>query len=209
MSQHYLIDLFGNPVSTARIIDVRDPTNLQTMMNGSFIIRVPSGVQVVNPVNVTDLLTQKYQGLLAENAGMTRVTFDDLLDGSHLDPTASQLGFFGQRGTISLSAGGLLQSVSTPLTGSAPTQALVTWEVFSVSDSDPSTDRLQRTYTELASTPSQLTCSVSFDGGVTFNTTTDSTILNIPLTSQGTSFIIRLTNVTSGRLYIGSWAIVY
>ena len=179
MSQHYLIDLFGNPVSTARIIDVRDPTNLQTMMNGSFIIRVPSGVQVVNPVNVTDLLTQKYQGLLAENAGMTRVTFDDLLDGSHLDPTASQLGFFGQRGTISLS------------------------------DSDPSTDRLQRTYTELASTPSQLTCSVSFDGGVTFNTTTDSTILNIPLTSQGTSFIIRLTNVTSGRLYIGSWAIVY
>ena len=59
MSQHYLIDLFGNPVSTARIIDVRDPTNLQTMMNGSFIIRVPSGVQVVNPVNVTDLLTQK------------------------------------------------------------------------------------------------------------------------------------------------------
>lgn len=209
MGQHYLIDLFGNPVANARIIDVRDPSNFQTMMNGCFIIRVPSGVQVVNPANVTDLLNQKFQGLLAENAGMTRVTFDDLLDGTHLDPSASQLGFFGQRGTISLSAGGMLQSVSTPLTGSAPVQALVTWEVFSVSDSDPSNDRLQRTYTELASTPSQLTCSVSFDNGITYNTTTDSTILNIPLTSQGTNFIIRLTNATSGRLYVGSWAVVY
>lgn len=213
MGQHYLIDLFGNPVATARIIDVLEPENNQTILNGAFIIRVPSGVQVVNPGNVTDLLNQKYQGLVAENPTFTRVTFDDLLDATHVDPTSGP-GIFGQRGTIQLAAGGTFTSVinagaGTPLAGSAPIQALVTWEVFSVTDADPASGLYERTYTELSSDPSQLACQVSFNGGSTFNPTTDSTVINILGPDQGTAFIIQLTNVTQGRLYIGSWAVVY
>jgi hypothetical protein len=213
MGQHYLIDLFGNPVANARILDVQDPENFQTLLNGAFVIRVPSGVQVINPANVTDLLNQKYQGLLAENATFTRVTFDDLLDASHVDPTSGP-GIFGQRGTITLQPGATFSSVinagaGTPLTGATPIQALVTWEVFSITESDPASGQYQRTYTELTSDPTQATCQVSFNGGSTFNPTTDGTVINILGPDQGTAFIIQLTNVTQGRLYIGSWAVVY
>lgn len=213
MGQHYLIDLFGNPVATARIIDVQDPTTGTTLLNGSFIIRVPGGIQVINPANVTDLLNQKYQNLLANNPTFTRITFDDLLDATHVDPTSGP-GIFGQRGTISIAPGGTFVSIinggaGTPLTGATPLQALVTWEVFSVTDADPSTGLLQRTYNELTSDPSNLTCDVSFNGGITFNATTDSSVILIDVPDQGNAFIVKYTNVTQGRLYLGSWALVY
>jgi hypothetical protein len=213
MSQHYLIDLFANPITTARILDMQDPANDQTLLNGCFIIRVPENVQVVNPVSVTDLLNQKYQGLLASNAGFANITFDDLLDASHVDPTSGP-GLFGQRSLISIEPGGVFSTVinagaGTPLTGSAPSAAMVTWEVFTVSDTDPAAGRFQRTYTEVASSPSVATCQVSFNGGANYVPTTDSTILNILMADQGTAFILQLTNVTSGRLFIGSWAVIY
>ena len=213
MSQHYAIDLFGNPVSNARIISVDEPANLQTLLNGSFIIRVPDGVQVENPANVTDLLNQKYQSLLADNQSLTYVTYDDLLDATHVDPTSGP-GIFGQRGTISLAPGGTFSSIlnsgaGTTLSGSAPSQALVTWEIFTITTTDPSAAQLKRTYTELASSPDYLTCQVSFNGGATFNPTTDGTILNIVGVDQGTAFIVQFTNVTAQRIYLGSWAVVY
>jgi hypothetical protein len=205
--------MFGNPVANASIIGVQEPSDLQTLLNGSFIVRVPSDTQVVNPANVTDLLNQKYQGLLAENSTFLYITYDDLLDATHIDPTSGP-GIFGQRGTISLSPGGTLISVinagaGTALSGSAPTEALVTWEIFAVTDADPSSGLLQRTYTELPSTPDYATCQVSFNGGVTFRTVMDSQVNNIDLVDQGTSFIIKLQNVTSDRLYISSWAVIY
>ena len=213
MSTVYLIDMFGNPVANASIIGVQEPNDFQTLLNGSFIVRVPSDTQVVNPANVTDLLNQKYQGLLAENSTFVNITYDDLLDATHIDPTSGP-GIFGQRGTISLAPGGTLISVTnagagTALSGSAPTEALVTWEIFTVTDADPSSGLLQRTYTELPSTPDYATCQVSFNGGVTFRTFMDSQVNNIDLVDQGTSFIIKLQNVTSGRLGIGSWAVCY
>jgi hypothetical protein len=213
VGQHYIIDLFGNPVANARILDMEEPANDQTLLNGSFIIRVPDGVAVSNPVSVTDLLNQKYQGLLAENAGFLYITYDDLLDPTHVDPTSGP-GYFGQRSLISLAPGATFSSMinggaGTPLTGSAPTQALATWEVFTVSDTDPSGTVFQRTYTELPSVPAYATCQVSFNGGSTFHPTTDSTIINVLSADQGTAFIIQLTNVTTGRLFISSWALIY
>lgn len=213
MSTVYIIDMFGNPVANASIIGVQEPSDLQTLLNGAFIVRVPSDTQVVNPANVTDLLNQKYQGLLAENATFLYITYDSLLDATHIDPTSGP-GIFGQRGTISLAPGGTLISVlnagaGTALTGSAPTEALVTWEIFTVTDADPSSGILQRTYTELPSTPDYAICQVSFNGGVTFRTVMDSQVNNIDLVDQGTAFIIQLQNVTSGRLGIGSWAVCY
>jgi hypothetical protein len=213
LSAYYLVDTFTSPVANSRIIDVEEPSDLQVTLNGAFVVRVPDGVQVVNPTDVTDLLTQKYQGLLADNAGFLYCTYDDLLDSTHVDPTAGP-GMFGQRSLIALAPGGTFVSVinagaGTPLTGSAPGTALVTWEVFSVTDADPSSGILVRTYTELPSVPSNLTCEVSFNGGSTYNPTTDSSVLNVVGGDQGTAFIIQLTNVTQGRLYLGSWAVVY
>jgi hypothetical protein len=210
----YLCNLFSNPIPSAGVIlDAIEPENLQLVLNGGLVIRVPNNVQVENPPNVANLLTQKYQGLLAAHAPFANITFDDLLDASHVDATSGP-GIFGQRGTISIAPGGTFSSVinagaGTPLTGSAPAQALVTWEVFTVTDADPASGMLQRTYTELASTPSFLTCQVSFNGGSTYIPATDTSFLYIAPANMGTAFILRLTNVSQERLYVGSWAVLY
>jgi len=210
MSTHYLVDLYGNPLNTSSIIDVREPTNLQTITNGTFIIRVPDGASVQKPANLGDLITKKFAGLLAFYAGFTRITFDDLIDPSGIDTSAvGTLGTFGQRGSIQLYPGGVLTSVVTPLSGGTPAQVVVTWESFTLTSSDPKTDRFQRTYTEVPSSPSNVTCQVSFNGGGTFHTAVDGAVLNIPIPDQGTNFVIKLTNTSTGRLGIGSWAVIY
>jgi hypothetical protein len=210
MSAHYLINIADNPVATATIQDVRYPTNGQSTINGHFVVRVPDGVAVKNPVDVSDLITKKYQGLLAAFAGFANVTYDDLLDVSGLDLAAlGTLGTFGLRNQVALQPGGSLQTVVTPL-ASSPTQAILTWELYEVTDLDPSASYLTRTYKELAASPSFATVQVSFDGGVTFLTATDSIVLNIPLISQGNQMIVRVTNAhATKRVRVGSWAAIY
>lgn len=208
MSVVYLFDLFANPVTGAPIIDVADPPSLETVINGCFVVRVPASVSIDNPTSLSSLITQKYQGLLSENAGFSYITYDEFSQDSDLSAYSGS-GIFGQRGTMVLTPGGTLQSGAIALSGSAPAQILVTWEVFSMSDSDPSSGTFQRTYTELPSTPSNLTCMVSTNGGTNYNATTDSSVLSIPGGQMGTSFKIQLTNASSERLYVGSWAVIY
>lgn len=209
MTAHYLIDMFGNPLSSSAIVDVREPTNGQSLANGCFIVRIPDFIQVQNPTDLNDLLTKKYQGLLAFYAGFTHIAYDDLMDPLSLNLAyAGTGGFFGERNTIALSPGASIQSVVIPL-ASTPTVAVITWEVFRYLNADPKADRLQRTYWERPSTGSFTTCSVSFDGGVHFEATTDGAVHNIPLAYQGSSFIIRLTNSSSDIQHIGSWAVIY
>jgi hypothetical protein len=211
MSQVFLVDLFGNLASVgppyARILSVQEPSSLQTLLNGTFVIRVPDGVQVDNPTDYVDLLTQKYQGLLAAYPDFLHITYDDLLDTSYVASTSGP-GIFGERGIISVAPGGTFTSTAVSLSDT-PTQALVTWEVFSLTDVDPSAGLLQRTYTELASTPDLFTATVSFNGGTTSNATTDSAVVNINSPDRGNAFVIRLTNVSAQRLYLGSWAVLY
>jgi hypothetical protein len=213
MSAHYLIDLYGNPLGSARILDVRNPSNDQSLSNGSFVVRVPDGVQVVNPTDLTDLLTKKYVGLLAFYTGFTRISFDDLTDASGVNtaPGTSSALTTGLRGSVGLypTAGARVQSVVTPLTPAQPTVCVVTFETFRYTSTDDKNDRYQRTYEEIASSPSSITCSVSFNGGATFLPTTEGAVLNIPLADQGTNFVIRLTNVSGQRLFLGSWAVIY
>lgn len=214
MSLLYLCNLFSNPLPTSGVIlDAIEPESLQLVLNGGFVIRVPNNVSVDNPTNVSNLLTQKYAGLLAAHAPFANITFDDLLDASHVDPTSGP-GIFGERGTISVAPGGTFTSIinagaGTPLTGTAPSQAMVTWEVFTVTDADPASGMVARTYVELPSTPRNFTCQVSFNGGSTYIPATDSAFLYIAPANLGTAFIIQLTNVTQERLYLGSWAVMY
>jgi hypothetical protein len=117
MATHYLVDLHANPLSTAKFLDIRSPLNGESVMSGSFIVQVPEGVSVDNPTSLAELIDQKYQGILAFFTGFTRITYDDMLDASSIDTTASA-GTFGNRQQIAVApAGGVLRSVVVPLTG--------------------------------------------------------------------------------------------
>lgn len=124
MSQLYLIDRNGSPLASSRILDVQEVTphpnplmavQAKPQLSGRYVVKVPDGIPVSNPQNLGDLLTKKAQGFLLFYAGFTRVTFDDLTDTSNIDFTASKGIICGQRGSIVLEPGGVLQSLTIPL----------------------------------------------------------------------------------------------
>jgi hypothetical protein len=92
---------------------------------------------------------------------------------------------------------------------SAPAQAVVLWECFEFEDSDVKTGLFDRTYHEL-DPDAVTTAEISFDG-TNFTACTEGSggVVNIPLGWQGTSFIIRITNISPDVVRIGSWAVVY
>jgi hypothetical protein len=92
----------------------------------------------------------------------------------------------------------------TPVTG--PEQAIITWDMHSYADSDPSSGQFTRTYTEEAS--DLLACQMSFDG-THFNVAYDGTVFNVPAGQTGTSFIIRLTNASGRRLGLSGWTLLF
>jgi hypothetical protein len=210
MSEHYLIDLFTNPVSSAPVVDVSEPVAGQSLINGTFVVRIPDVVAIVQPLPSTlgNLLTKKHAGLLAFYTGYTNALFDDMLDSSGIDFSANPSGVFGSRGSIAINAGTTVQSVATTL-ATTPSSALFTWEVFTYVDSDPKAGRFTRTYNELPTINSNSTAQVSFNGGSTYITATDSAVVSIPNADQGNSFIVKITNPTAGRLYVGSWSLIY
>ena len=209
MSAHYLVDLFANPFANASILDVRNPPTGQSLSNGVLVVRVPDGVRVQRPVDYTDLVTQKYAGLLGFYAGFTRIAFDDLIDVLSVNTATSSKVLLGDRSSIALYPAGVLETVSTPLSGAAATQAILLWETYEYTDADDKNDRFQRTYSEVPSDPSNITCQVSFNGGLTFNAITDGATLNIPLLDQGTNLVVRFTNASLSKLFLGSWALIY
>jgi hypothetical protein len=222
MSQLYLIDRHGESDGAnfpqSRILDVQESviSTPGPSVSGRFVVKVPDGLPMDNPTQlgpdggpvVGSLLTQKALAFLQVYAGFTRVTYDDLLDTSNIDFSNSVGIIAGNRASITLDAGGVLQSFSTPLTGSAPSQVFITWDTYVNVDSDPAFPLYSRQYEEVPSDPSNVLCQVSFDG-VDFLSTTDSAILNIPAPVIGTSFIMQLTNASNGPLSIGSWTLIY
>ncbi len=209
MGAHYLVDLFNNVLASSQIIDVREPRVPQTVQNGSFIVRIPDGVAVEEPTNLGDLITQKYNGLLASFPGFTRISRDDLLDATGLQLTASTSCLVGERASVSLLPGGHLSSVAVPLPGNPPDLAAVTWEIYSFTDADVAGSTFQRTYTEVAPSATTVTCQVSFNGGGSYLPVLDGAIFSIAPADQGASFVIQFTNNAPGRLYLGSWAVIY
>lgn len=215
MSTHYLIDLHTNPVANSEINDVRFSATGSTILGGNFIVRVPDGVSIgtTPPTDLTDLLTKKYQGLLAFHSGYTQITFDDFLDATNFDIANSSLTASSDRvGTcITGIPGGIYQSLPVALTGPAPVQAVILFETFDVTADYPLADRTTRTYSE--TDPGAVgTCDVSFNGGVSFITgVTEGSLINIAGPDQGTSFVFRFNAglVFPSRVFIGSWAVLY
>lgn len=212
MSTHYLIDTHASPFSAAndpRILDVVVSKDGTSQMNGGIVISVPDYVAVRDPVGVftptTGLLDQKYTGLLAHYAGFVYVTHDDMLTADGIDGSVSQ-GRFGQRGTNSLAP---LETVHNLLVGlsSSPAIAILNWEVFAVDLENDAKGLTVRTYREVE--PTALACMVSFNGGADWNTASSGSVLLIPSGARGDQFLIRLTNTSSNRVWLGGWSVIY
>lgn len=209
INNHYLLDQFASPISSATVLDVAEAANGQTVTNGAFVIRVPGFVALSSqPSSLNSLLTEKYAGLLAHFTGFTNMVYDDMLDTSGVNFATTPASFFGDRGSIGISPNGILETVTIPLV-LTPSTAILTWELFTYTYSDPANGRLTRTYNEVASTPAAATVTVSFDNGANYLPTTDSTSIIIGGGQQGDDLRIRFQNVTSNRLYLGSWALIY
>lgn len=179
------------------------------VLNGSFGLTIPFGVPVDGvPENLSDLLTQKFTGLLAYYPGFTDITYDEGIDASGWDPVGSGGVFMGDRGTTSMSDSGSLRSNAAALT-STPSSAIVLWDLFEVLFDDPKDGIKTRIFREVD--PSNVSVDVSFNGGGTWITgITEGVQLSIPIGSQGSSFMIQINNDTYGdRLWVGSWAVIY
>jgi hypothetical protein len=207
----YLVDLFGDlAFGLAEILDIVESPPGTGPLAGNFIVRVPEGLSVQKPLNLGDLITKKYSAMLALYSSFTRVAFDALLDTADVataDPASD--GMFGSRSNIRVNQASYVRSGVVVLAGLAPAQALITWETFTITETDPENGTITRTYQEVPSDSAHITCQVSFDSGVTFLAALDGMVLNIPLINQGTNFMIRLTNTSGAPINVGSWALLY
>lgn len=214
MSTHYFVDAHTNPIADSQINDVRvpDPNTGESLLNSNFVIRIPTGVAIDNPADLNELIANKYVGQLAFYTGFANIIFDDMLDAVDLNVSASNAVQLGERATNSVQPAGILESDPIAL-GGTPTQALVTWEVFAILDTDTGgtavdpTARIDRTYQEQSG--SALTVDVSFNNGGTFNTVNDGSLFLIAPIDQGSQFIIRFTNPGSDKRWVGSWAVIF
>lgn len=210
MSTYYLLDMHVPSIADSRIVDVvkTDTTTSEFRCDGLTPIRVPDGVRVVNPVSLTDLLTQKYQSLHARYPGFQYILSDDLLDpsGVQVGPPPTWLRKSGYRGTI----GGHFRTLAVTASITV-TQCIVIYETFTWRYVDARDGRVERYYIE---EPEGLrSAQISVNNGSSFTTTTSGALVTIPALDQGTDVIIEF--LSSGDFYqdnrlvhIGSWAVI-
>lgn len=209
MGLHYLFDYFDTDLSLSKIDDVIMATDGVSNCTGNFVVRVPFDIPVKNPEDLEDLITKKFQGFLLHYPGFTRIAYDDLLDVDHVnisDPDV--MGVFGNRNVVGIEPGAKFVSETITLVGLPADRAFIMWEAFDYPDDNPRGEKYTRIYREL-DTDLTCTCEVSFDNGTHFNPIKNRRVLSILLSEQGTDFIIKITNATTQRIYIGSWAVVY
>ena len=207
MGTVYLIDAH-NPILANSEINDTIPLEAGDSLpvTGSFPVNVPFGTPVDgNPTDLTDLITKKFSGLLAYYPGFTYVDYEDGLDATGWDTTVGQGFKLGERMSTFLIGSGFTSN-AVALTGAAPSEVIVTWELYELTKSNPKDGLLTREYQESDAT--DCTVEVSFNGGSTWNSVTDGVLFPVPLIDQGTSFLIRFQALVAER-GIGSWAVLY
>jgi hypothetical protein len=98
------------------------------------------------------------------------------------------------------------------MVSAGPSQAVLVYEVFDYVDVDDKSAPYTRSYRQL--TPDvELDAEVSFNNGATWVAASNRVMLNIPLLARGNQLVVRFTRTSDidvrGRLYVGSWAVVY
>lgn len=212
---NYLVSLFNDEIN-----DVVVPS-ATTPVVGNYVVVVPDDIRVQNPTSVANLLTQKYAGILGSYGLFTQITYDDFQDATGIDYANSAGVVTGVKSNVSLypshnGVDSVLQSTPNGITwggpGAGPSQAVLVYEVFDYVDVDDKSAPYTRSYRQL--TPDvELDAEVSFNNGATWVAASNRVMLNIPLLARGNQLVVRFTRTSDidvrGRLYVGSWAVVY
>lgn len=212
MSTFYLVDTHVPVITNARIVDTiltTSPT-AEIRCDGLLPIKIPEGVKINNPTSLSDLLTQKYLGLLAQFPGFTNILFDDLLDPSGVQLTAppTYLRKSGSRGTI----GGAFRTTAATAV-STVTQAILVYEHYTWRYVDSRDGRVERYYIEEPET--NWTAGLRVNGGSSFQTTSSGSLVTFLLADQGTAVQAQFVAsnpsayVDNRLLHTGSWAVIY
>lgn len=216
MSTLYLIE-GTNTVLTSSLID--DTVNVNTTDNagddyypirGSFPVSVPFDIPMdALPLDLSTLISHKYTGMLSIYPGYTYILYDEQIDATGWNYSASSACTLGDRQNVSVMGdNGLLQSVATTLY-TAPTSCIFRYETFryvTTNPADLSVGQLERSYQEVNS---EVFCSVSFNNGSTWNVAPNGVLQSIALPDQGDQFLVRFATFSGQQTYLGSWALVY
>lgn len=210
MSTYYLLDHF---TSQNPIIDVAQNDIGQIDSTGVLVVRVPAGVAIHGqPRNFAELNAAKVIGLLARYSGFSNCLLDPCTTMDRIDAVQSSKVIFAS-GTSTLSSTNpcLLvngsQIVTPKLTlDVAPTTYAVVWEAYAVAMEDPIGGRTTRRYLDRDS--SVLSCSVTFDDA-SQTTTMVASGATQQYTAGSANVTLKFVNLSSERVCLGSWAILY
>lgn len=90
MATYYLIDAHTAAINSSEINSVKTTTSGFVRCDGNFVIKVDDNTHLSSdPTDLTDLLTKKYQGILARYPGFSYIVYDDCLNSSDLIPSPS------------------------------------------------------------------------------------------------------------------------
>lgn len=208
MSTLYLFDAHDNVLANSGVDDTIAGSGSGVPINGSFVVRVADDVRLDGdpPATLADLMTQKYAGLLANYPGFSYIVYDEMTDATGFSVPSSVGSTFGSRGTISIYPTGQAETVTVAL-ATTPSECVVTWEAYAITNTDPLDDRFIREYVDRPA--SDLGIQASFDNGVNFTSVTDGALHAIAPGVQGNQLVLRVTNALGVRRWLGSWAVIY
>lgn len=217
MSVIYLVDTQVTPITNSRIVDVilNPSATGEVRVDGLTPIRIPDGVRVVDPTSFSDLLTQKYAGILAQYPGFTNIIFDDLLDATGVQIAAppSDMRKSGERATV----GGAFNATAVDVSAFGTlTQCVLVYEQFFWRYVDDKNGRIARYYVESPPVAAHQV-SVSANGGTDENLALSGDLVAFDLDEQGDSVQVEFktaigqagTNAEGRLLQVGSWAVIY
>jgi hypothetical protein len=210
MSTYYLFDMHVPTIADARIVDVVMTSGAQTefRVDGLIPVKIPEGIRVDNPSNLSDLLAQKYQGILAQYPGFARIVYDDLLDPDDVFPIG--MGKLGSRSTI----GGHISTTTVDLFSTVLQFILVyehnTWRYVD------SNGRIERYYVEQPEGLYPARATLNYDGAGDYTETTSGALVVVNPGEEGSS--LRAEFLMNGPLdvgprsrlvHTGSWSVIY
>lgn len=217
MSTYYLVDMHGTATteaaiaSSSRIVDVILTTSstAEFRCDGLVPIKIPEGVRIDNPTSVADLLTQKYDGILAQFPGFTNMERDALIDTAGVQTAAppTKMRKTGLRGTT----GGTFRTTVATAALSV-TQAILVYEHYTWRYVDSRDGRVERYYIEAGD---GITAGLRVKAGSAFQATTSGTLVEFLVADQGTAVQVEFLvsnpvfHIDNRLIHTGSWAVIY
>lgn len=210
MSTYYLLDPFNN-TSNLPVFDIVSNDAGQVDTTGAHAVRIPGGAPIDGqPRDLNELSAAIRTGLLAKYAGsgFTRCLLEPCLTPDRVDlANCSQVmvASGGRSNSCIITSGGYLQTTKFSL-DLAPSSYAVVWLPYSITITDPIGGRTTRRYDDRD--PTVLTCQATFDGKSPV-TVANGVIQTVAASASAAALTLKFTSVVAGRLFLGTWAVVY